>query len=45
MEQRIHSIIGFVRRWNDHVVILLNAELIVLGYLSHSDAEIERLRL
>lgn len=44
MEQRIHSMIGFVRRWNDHVVILLNLELILLSYLSHSDAEIERLR-
>ena len=44
MEQRIHSVIGFVRKWNDHIVILLNAELILLSYLSHSDAEIERLK-
>lgn len=33
-----------MRKWNDHVVILLNAELILLSYLSTSDAEIERLK-
>ena len=32
----------FVANYNDYIIILLNAEMIVLNYLSHADAEIER---
>ena len=42
LEQRIHSVMAFVANYNDYVVILLNAEMILLSFLSHADAEIER---
>jgi len=32
----------FVANYNDYIIILLNAEMIVLNYLSHADSEIER---
>ena len=38
----MHSVMTFVSNYNDYVVILLNAEIILLSYLSHADAEIER---
>ena len=42
LEQRMHSVMTFVASYNDYVVILLNAEMLLLSYLSHADAEIER---
>ena len=38
----MHSVMSFISNYNDYAVILLNAEMILLSYLSHADAEIER---
>jgi hypothetical protein len=32
----------FVANYNDYIIILLNAEMVLLSYMSHADAEIER---
>ena len=43
LESNVYTIMAFVRRWNDWIVILLNAEMILLSCMSTADAEIDRM--